>query len=275
MKVAIQGELGSFHHLAAMTYFGKNVEIIACNTFKEVFDCIKNKQCQKAVIAIENSLFGSINEVYDLLLKYRYPIIAEIPMRIQQSLIGLGNCNLNNITHIYSHPVALAQCSEYLDKYLPKAERIESHDTAGSVKYVFDLNNPNYVAIAGNLAAEIYKLKVIKSSIENHNSNFTRFLVLSNKSVNNPKANKVSLVLQTSHKPGALYEALGVFANAGINLTKLQSRPIVGKVWKYRFYIDALSTPDNVDKCLKILEKQKCQVIVLGFFAHSSSVSND
>ena len=270
MKVAIQGELGSFHHYAAISYFGNNVKIIACDSFKEVFECVKNKRCSRAVVAIENSLYGSINEVYDLLLKYKYPIIAEVPMRIKQSLIGLESCDFNSITHVYSHPVAIAQCSDYLDMHMPNADRIENHDTAGSVRLIKELNNPEFAAIASELAAKIYNLKIIKNSIENHNTNFTRFLVLSDKLVKNTKANKVSLVLQTSHKPGALYEALGVFANAGINLTKLQSRPIVGKVWKYRFYIDAETNYDKIIVVQKKLIKQGCQSTLLGLYSSTT-----
>lgn len=267
MRIAIQGEKGSFHHSAVIEWYGNSVDIVPCDTFKEVFDAIKNNEADSGIIAIENSLFGSINEVYDLLLKYKIPIVGEIPMRIHQCLIGIDkSINFGSVIHVYSHPVALAQCGTFLDQYLPTAERIENTDTAGSVELIKKLGNPNYLAIASSLAAKLYGCQIIKNSIEDHSTNYTRFLVIEPAGIAPKDANKASIVLKTNHQPGALYEALGIFAKAGINLSKLQSRPIPGKVWRYMFYIDIEINKSSIPSLTEQLNKLNCDVTVLGLY---------
>jgi prephenate dehydratase len=172
-----------------------------------------------------------------LLLAHKYFIVGELAVPIEQCLITLPGVRLKDITHIHSHPVALSQCSDYLDEYLPTAKRVEDYDTAASVSFIKEQNHNYRAAIASRVAAEMHGLPIIASGIQNHDTNMTRFLVLE-RVANNKPANKVSLVLQTSHNPGALYKALGVFHKANANLTKLQSRPVPGKVWRYMFYVD-------------------------------------
>lgn len=267
MRVAIQGELGSFHHSAALRWYGDDIEIVACETFKAVFDAIKHQTAETAIVAIENSLYGSINEVYDLLLKYKIPIVGEIPERIHQCLIALNEtAKLEKITHVYSHPVALAQCSDYLDKHLPNAERIENHDTAASVELIKKLGDTSAAAIAGPLAASLHDCPILQANIENHDTNYTRFLVLDPNNSAPNTANKASLVLKTNHQPGALHKALGVFADTGINLTKLQSRPIPGKVWRYMFYIDIEADKESIDQAIISLQGQGCEITFLGAY---------
>lgn len=264
IRIAIQGELGSFHHTAALKWFGNDSTIVACESFGRVFSALDDKQADVAVVAIENSLYGSITEVYDLLLSHSIPIIGEIPERIHQCLIGKPGTTLGDITSVYSHPVALAQCEQFLDDKLPYAERIESHDTAGSVAYIMSQNSSTSAAIAGSLAADIYGATVLERTIENFDSNYTRFLVLQPGAQPPHNSNKASLVIRTNHQPGALYKALGVFADSGINLTKLQSRPIPGKIWKYLFYIDVEADAQQLHEACATLKLQDCDVTVLG-----------
>lgn len=264
MRVVLQGELGSFHHLAARHWYTGDVEYVPTDSFSELFAVLADGRADQGVVAIENSLFGSVNEVYDLLANHGYPVIGELSERVHQHLITLPGASLKEITEVISHPVALAQCTNFLQKHMPQAERVEYYDTAGAVSYIKRLGNPRLAAIGSSLAAEINDLKVVKQSIENDSKNYTRFLVVAPDGKKPANANKASLVLQTSHQAGALHKALGCFADAGINLTKLQSRPIIGKVWKYQFYIDIETSGNALQTALAELKKQGCMVKVLG-----------
>lgn len=266
MRISIQGELGSFHHAAALKWYGENITIVPSSSFKGVFEAIKNAKADAAMIAIENSFFGSINQVYDLLLKYKFPIVGEVPERIHQCLIGIADVSLSDVKHVYSQPEALAQCNYFLDSHLSQAERIEYYDTAASVELVSKLNDKHTVAIASSLAAKLHKCQVIKKGIENFDTNYTRFLALDPKAKANFKGNKASLVLRTNHEPGALHKALGVFAENNANLTKLQSRPIPNRVWQYMFYADLEMAANNLQKIIKSLEKIGCTVTFLGSY---------
>jgi prephenate dehydratase len=264
MRVAIQGEQGSFHHQVAKGWFGDDVQILPAETFDDVFGMLNRHETTKAIVAIENSLYGSINDVYDLIESHRYPIVGEVYLRIEQQLISLPNVKPNDITHIYSHPVALAQCEHYLDMHFPNAERIEHHDTAASVEFIKNKSDKSMAAIAGRVAAELHDLPILAENIEDNKANYTRFLVLdaSNQPANN--SNKASLVVQTNHRPGALAHVLTVFADAGVNLTKLQSRPIIGKVWQYRFYIDVETSGEKLHSLMRQIEENGATVAVLG-----------
>ena len=271
-NVAIQGEIGSFHHIATMRYFGRKVSIVPCTSFSDVFTAISEGLAGSAVVAIENSLYGSINEVYDLLLASNLHIIAEIPEHIHQCLIGYNGISLNDITHVYSHPVALSQCAKFLDKYLPTAKKVESFDTSASVKYIKDFGDTNRVAIASKLSATIYEMPILKSNIQNHHTNYTRFLVLSKQASTN-NTNKASLVIKTNHQSGALFEVLKVFKDNDINLSKLQSRPIIGKLWRYMFYIDIESDYNLTAKCIDQISSLGCEVKLLGTYIASNHIT--
>lgn len=264
MQVAIQGQLGSFHHQVATQWLGDNVEILAAETFDDVFGMLNRFETTKAIVAIENSLYGSINEVYDLIESHRYPIVGEVYLRIEQQLISLPDAKPVDITHIYSHPVALAQCEHYLDTYFPHAERIEYHDTAASVEFIKNKGDKSMAAIAGRVAADLYDLPILAENIEDNKANYTRFLILDAKPSAATDADKTSLVIQTDHKPGALAGVLATFANANVNLTKLQSRPIIGKVWQYRFYIDVEASGEKLHSLIREIEKNGTAVTILG-----------
>jgi prephenate dehydratase len=264
MRVAIQGETGSFHHLAARRWYGETVEIVDCDSFAAVFAAVKNGRADEAVVAIENSLYGSINEVYDLLKHYSYPIIGELNERIHQNLITLLGTTLPMIKTIMSHPVALAQCSDFLNRELPGAERVEYHDTAGSLRKLIELNDLSVAAISSTFSAELMHLPILQTKIENAHQNYTRFLVLSPAAKPPVDADKASLVLQTTHTQGALWRALSIFANAGVNLLKLQSRPVPGSVWKYQFYLDVAAAGSLLQNCIDALATAGCKVSRLG-----------
>ena len=264
--VAIQGETGSFMHEAAKQWYGQDVIIKPCATFAEIFKSLDAGDASCAVVAIENSIHGSINEVYDLLLNHKYPIVGEINLPIKQCLITFKGIKCKDIKYVHSHHVALSQCSDFLDTYLPHAKRVMSpDDTAGSVRYINELGDTSRAAIASEGAAKLYDMPIYKKNIQNNDVNVTRFVVL-DPSGQQKSTTKASLVLQTNHKPGALYNALGVFEQNNVNLTKLQSRPIVGSLWRYMFYIDAEITKSQLEKVKKILAKQGCSVQILGTY---------
>lgn len=272
MKIAIQGSTGSFHHLAALRWFGESIEIVPCETFLGVFQALADLEADHAICAVENSLYGSINEVYDLLLAFKYPIVGELPEHIHQQLIGLPGADVSQISRVYSHPVALNQCREFLAEHLPAAEKIEYHDTAEAVALIKQLDNPTYAAIAGHAAAAHHGMQILQENIEDERTNFTRFLILDPSASEVAGANKASLILRTSHAPGALYRALGVFANLGINLTKLHSRPIRGQVWKYQFFIDIEADQRQLDIALSELSGLGCEVTVLGHYKAAEEI---
>jgi prephenate dehydratase len=273
MRVAIQGEVGSFHHVAAQRQYGADIQIVPCEEFADVFSALATGQADTAVVAIENSLYGSINEVYDLLLKHNFSIVAELPERIHQCLIGFAGTNIDDITHVYSHPVALAQCSNFLHTSMPASEKTEFFDTAAAVRHVKELGDARTAAIGSKLAAELHGLTVLQPNIENHELNYTRFLAIERAPAHTSHSNKASFVLQTSNKPGSLYAALGVFAEKSINIVKLQSRPIPGQVWRYMFYIDAEATSPQVANVITELESQDCTVRLLGEY-HSQTTED-
>lgn len=252
MKIAIQGTPGSFHAAASSEWLGSQPDLVACQTFRAVFEAVKSGQAEAGIVAIENSLYGSITEVYDLFEAYGIPIVGEVHLPVHHQLIGFAGSRLSDITHVYSQLPALAQCDNYLIEKLPDAERVEYHDTAQSVEFIKQLGDPSYAAIASRAAAELHDMTIIDQDIEDHRENYTRFLVIQSDQPIPVDANRSSLVLRTSHQPGALAEVLTEFAKANINLSKLQSRPIVGQPWQYQFYlvVEAAGQPlhDILDK---------------------------
>jgi prephenate dehydratase len=267
MHVAIQGEVGSFHHQVAREWFGETAEIIDAESFGEVFGILNRREAPYAVVAIENSLYGSINEVYDLVEAHGYPIIGEVYLRIEQQLIGLPGSTLTDINTIYSHPVALAQCEQSLNTHAPDARHIEYHDTAAAVRFIKDEQNPQSAAIASRLAAELYNLPILASNIEDHHANYTRFFILSATMLPIKNPNKTSLVFETDHSPGSLAKVLTIFADAGINLSKLVSRPIIGKVWHYRFYADIETAGPTLVPLIDAIKQYCKHVTILGEYA--------
>jgi prephenate dehydratase len=238
-KIAIQGFEGSFHQVAAQQFFGNDVEILCCSTFREVVKVAADKNNSNGgVMAIENSLAGSILPNYNLLQKSHLKIVGEIYLHIKQNLLINPGVKLEDIREVHSHPMALLQCTEYLEKYNWKL--IETEDTALSAKHVHQHRSKHIAAIASKLAAELYQLNIVAPNIHTLKNNYTRFLVLetpeSAEDIND--ADKASVNFQTDHSKGSLAKVLTKIADGDINLSKLQSLPIPGSDWKYSFHAD-------------------------------------
>jgi prephenate dehydratase len=237
-RVAIQGIRASFHEEAAIRYFGENAQTIECNSFKQTFEALKNKEADYVVMAIENSIAGSILPNYTLLLDYGFPVVGEIYLPIQLHLMALPGVKFEDIKYVTSHPIALRQCVDFFDEY-PHLKIVESNDTAACAKRIRDEQLTDTVAIANALAAKLYGLDVLERRIESNKKNFTRFLILTHHdNVEKKNANKASLCFQVSNKVGALAKVLNIFADEGINMSKIQSMPILGKRNEYNFYVD-------------------------------------
>jgi prephenate dehydratase len=237
--IAIQGYEGSFHQVAARHFFGKQVHVIPCDTFRELVRICSDKQASSgAVMAIENSIAGSILPNYNLLQKSNLVVIGEVYLSISQNLLVNKGVQLSDIKEVHSHPMALLQCMDYLEKNNWKL--VETEDTALSARHIQQHHSRHAAAIASKLAAELYNLDVIGPDIHTLKNNVTRFLVLARKkdAMPVPRANKASIYFQTDHSKGILAKVLAVIANGGINLSKLQSMPIPGSNFKYGFYAD-------------------------------------
>lgn len=238
LRVAIQGIRASFHEEAALKYFGENIQTIECNSFKQTFEALQHKQADYVVMAIENSIAGSILPNYSLLLSYAFPVVGEIYLPVQLHLMALPGVKFEDIKYVTSHPIAIRQCVDFFDEY-PHLNIIESNDTAACAKRIRDEQLTDTVAIANTLAARLYGLDVLERRIESNKKNFTRFLILTNhENVEKKQANKASLCFQVSNKVGALAKVLNILAEEGVNMTKIQSMPILGKRNEYNFYVD-------------------------------------
>lgn len=240
-KVAMLGVYGTFHEIAAKEYFGRrNISLIPCNTFKDVFSALNKHTADYGIMAIENSVAGSLLPNYTLLRDSNMLVCGEIYLRIKQNLMALPGQDINNINEVHSHPMAIQQCEKFFLQY-PHIKLIASSDTALSAKMISEKKLKKTGAIASSLAAERYRLKIIEEGIETNKRNYTRFLIISKKDLQSSKENnKSSLCFSLTHKKGSLSNVLSVLAFYNINLTKIQSMPIIGKEWEYMFYIDLM-----------------------------------
>ncbi|MGQ0739796.1 MAG: prephenate dehydratase [Bacteroidota bacterium] len=237
--IAIQGYEGSFHQMAAQLFFGKNVQVICCDTFREAVKIAgSKKESGGGVMAIENSVAGSILSNYNLLQKSNLKIVGEIYLQIRQNLLVNPGVKQENIREVHSHTMALQQCDEFLGKH--KWKLVETDDTALSAKHIHQHKSKHIAAIASKLAAELYGLNVIAPNIHTMKNNYTRFLMLQQEEAALPveNADKASVTFHTDHSRGSLAKVLTKIANAGINLSKLQSFPIPGSDFKYAFHAD-------------------------------------
>ena len=266
LKVAFQGEMGAYSEVAVYKCFGAEVQPVPCKSFQEVFSRVDSGIVDYGVLPIENSIEGSVNQVYDLLLTHNLMICGEVVVKVEHCLIGNPNSSLNQVKRVYSHPQALAQCSNFLERL--KCEIIPTYDTAGSVKIVKERGLIDEAAIASERAAEIYGMKILARDISNYPDNYTRFVTISKIDAPPSGNDKTSIIFSVRHAPGTLYDALGVFAKRGINLTKIESRPTRKKPWEYIFYLD-FEGHRNEPKCaeaLKELQAKTLFVKILGSF---------
>jgi prephenate dehydratase len=237
LKVGFQGESGSYSEASArIQYPDPNYSFVPFRSFRELFEGVESSAVDLAVVPIENSTEGSVNETYDLLVEKPLYVIGEIYQKIHHCLIINKNSSPDEISVIYSHPQALAQCRKYIqNRHL---ESVPMYDTAGSVKFIKETRNASAAAIASKHAAQIYDMKVVEEDIEDNSNNFTRFLIISNRYDSNTDDNKISVIFSISHTPGSLYSILQEFALRNINLTKIESRPTKNIPWEYYFFVD-------------------------------------
>jgi len=268
VRVSIQGFEGSFHQEAANKFFGKGVDVICCSTFREVIKIAEDKhKSDGGIMAIENSIAGSILPNYNLLQKSKLKIIGEVYLHIRQNLVVNPGVKLEDIREVHSHPMAIQQCYDFLDKYNWKL--IETEDTALSAKHVHQHHSKHIAAIASKLAAEIYKLDMIAPNIHTLKNNYTRFLVLqrAGEAMEIENADKASINFHTDHSRGSLAKVLTNIANAGINLSKLQSMPIPGSDFKYSFHADLeFETRQQLTKALAMIKDKTDVLQVLGIY---------
>jgi len=269
-KVGFQGESGSYSEASArIQYPDPNYSFIPFRSFRELFDGVENSVVDLAVVPIENSTEGSINETYDLLVEKPLYAIGEIYQKIHHCLIIDKNSSLDEISVVYSHPQALAQCRKYIQK--KHLESIPMYDTAGSVKFIKETHNTSAAAIASKHAAQIYDMKVVEEDIEDNSNNFTRFLIISKSYDMKADDNKISVIFSIPHAPGSLYSILQEFALRNINLTRIESRPTKNIPWEYYFFVD-LEGNVNDDKISASLLSVKSATI---FFKLLGSYKKD
>jgi prephenate dehydratase len=235
--VAFQGVRGSFSEEAAYKLLGPWVRVLACDTFAAMFQAAATGRARHCLAPIENTLAGSVYENYDLLLEHDLHIIGEVNLHIVHNLIATPGTTRRNLRQVYSHPVALAQCSNFFRKH-PGVEKVQFYDTAGAVKMIMEKRLAGAAAIASRAAASVYHARILQTHLEDHRENYTRFLLLSKTPRVSAGANKVSVVFSTANVPGALFKCLSVFALRDIDLTKMESRPLRGRPWEYFFYVD-------------------------------------
>jgi prephenate dehydratase len=266
--ICIQGYEGSFHQVAARYFFGKTVEVIPCASFRELVKvCSDATQSAGAVMAIENSIAGSILPNYNLLLKSNLQVVGEVYLSISQNLMVNKGVQLSDIKEVHSHPMAILQCLDYLEKQHWKL--IETDDTALSAKQVQQHKSKHIAAIASKLAAELFDLKIIAPDIQTQKTNITRFLVLQRAKEAQAvvDANKASIYFQTNHSKGILSKVLTAIANENINLSKLQSMPIPGSNFKYGFFADMeFDEKEHFNSMLKSIDSMTNNVTIFGIY---------
>lgn len=265
MKVAIQGERGAFSHQAALRLV-RGAEVLACATSVQVFEALESKRASAAVIPVENTLAGPVGEHLDLLLEHDVFIHAETRLRIEHNLIAVPGTKLKDVRKVMSHPVALDQCRKFFRSHRGISP-VSFYDTAGSVKHVMENGLKDTAAIASSQAAKEYGGRVLQSGLEDEKENFTRFFLINKSKRIGPRADKTSLVFALKNLSGALFKALSVFALRDLDLSKIESRPVRGKPWEYRFYVDVLRGDDQAMRlALKHLEEIAVFVKVLGVY---------
>ncbi len=267
-KVSIQGYEGSFHQVAAQLFYGKDVEVITCDTFREVVKIAANKkESDGGVMAIENSIAGSILANYNLLQKSNLTIVGEVYLQIKQNLLVNPGVKLEDIREVHSHTMALQQCYDFLDKY--KWKLVETDDTALSARHIHQHKSKHVAAIASKLAAELYDLNVIAPNIHTLRNNYTRFLVLQREEVTVPvqDADKASVNFHTDHSRGSLAKVLTKISEGGINLSKLQSFPIPGSDFKYSFHADMeFDSAKQFDQVIETIKPLTAELKVYGVY---------
>ncbi|MBI4931569.1 MAG: prephenate dehydratase [Bacteroidetes bacterium] len=279
-RVAIQGAHGSFHELAGMKYFGENIQSMECVSFKDVFNLVMNDKADFGITAIENTVAGTILPNYAMLRESGVKIIGEVYLHIQQNLLSLKGQTIADIKEVHSHPMAILQCQTFFEQY-PHIKLIEADDTASRARWISENNLKSIGAIAGIHVADIYNLQALAESIETHKKNFTRFLVIRKDGIlenwNNGEQHNIttfqhsnipdksSICFNVTHSKGSLASVLTKLAEHDINLTKIQSLPLIGKEWEYYIHIDMeFEGYDNYQNALSAIKPSLNEFKILG-----------
>jgi len=263
--ISFQGERGAYSEMAALSYFTKihgsnesSLEFLTCLTFHDVLNSTENAKSEYSILPVENSIQGSVSESYDALYDTELTAIGEIYQKIEHCLLGIGE--VEKIKTVYSHPQALGQCSNFIEKKSFKT--IPTYDTAGSAKIIKEINQDDIACIASKNAAKIYNLNIIQEGISNNLANYTRFLVLSNKLTKETGKDKTSIIFSIKHESGALHEIIKKFYEKNVNLTKIESRPKKETSWEYNFYVDFEGHRNN-PKILELLDELKDETLFM------------
>ena len=266
-RVSYLGPEGTFTEIATKKFFPKvGCVFIPVPTKQDVFNKVESDYADFGIVPIENSLEGSVRETLDLLIDYNLKIYGEIEIRIVHNLISLKGAKLSDIKYILSHPQALAQCNQWILNNLPKAELISTSSTARAVEMVYEKNTKEYAAIGTKEAAKIYNLEILVPGIEDNPQNYTRFLVISKKENMPTDHDKTSMVFVTKHVPGALHKVLQIFADANINLLKIESRPRKKDLWEYIFIVEFEGNYKNMPEIIEKIKNQTIFTKILGSY---------
>ena len=274
-RVAFQGEAGAFSEAAAVQLLGEEIITVPRPTFDSTFRAIPEGAADALLVPVENSLAGSVVRVYDLLLESALTITAETILPIEMNLIACSGASLGDIRSISSHPMALAQCERFFSQH-PHIQRIPAGDTAGSVREALARGDKTHAAIAGKRAAVRYRGEIIAEKIQDASENFTRFVLLQPAkqpaSAPAPEARKMSIAMRLAHRPGSLLSSLEPFASNGVNLLKIESRPIHGRPWEYKFFIDVeADSVARLEQALREVREAAHEVRVLGLYSAARS----
>lgn len=288
MRIAFQGEIGAYSEEALAALY-PGAEKVPFPSFEAAFDAVVRSDVDRAVLPIENSLFGSVHQNYDLLLEHDLKILAEVQLRIRHQLLAVAGASLGDIRTVTSHPQAIGQCRSFLKKHLPDAHIVPAYDTAGAAKMIAEAGDVSSAAIASRAAASEYHLQTLAEDIESNHANYTRFLALGRPDANaneglaqsslpasshDPTFKTSLLYAQKENVPGGLFKSLAVFALRDIDLFKIESRPLVGSPWQYVFYLDLKGHLDEepIRHALRHLEEVAANVKVLGSFLQGQTV---
>ncbi|MFM7023144.1 MAG: prephenate dehydratase [Flavobacteriales bacterium] len=264
LRIAIQGITASFHEVAAQKYFGNDIVSVECMSFPDLCEALKKGDADYAVMAIENSIAGSILQNYSLIQDYGFRIIGETYLRIHQCLMALPGTKIEDLKFIESHPIAIRQCAEFLMK-INNALLVDKEDTAAVAKQISEEKLVGVAAVASEAAAKKFGLEILAKNIETNKQNFTRFLILSKTARVSDQNNKTSISFQLSHHPGSLAKVLNIFHEKNINLTKIQSVPVVGKPYQYAFHVDLVwDDRKQYDDALNAITTFATDIIILG-----------
>ncbi|MGN0161660.1 MAG: chorismate mutase [Lachnospiraceae bacterium] len=264
-RIVYQGVPGAYSHIAVRNFFGEDADCYNVKTWRDAMEDVKCGRADYAVLPIENSTAGIVEGVYDLLHEYNNYIIAETYVKVDHALLGLKGAKLSDVRTVCSHPQGLMQCSRFLEEHKDWSQ-IEQANTALSAKHVVDGNDRSVAAIASVEAAKIYGLDVLQDKIINEDNNTTRFVIMTNKRMFLKNAGKVSICFETEHTAGSLYDMLSHIIYNGLNMTKIESRPIAGQAWQFRFFVDFMGNIDdaNVMNALRGIEEEALSIKLLG-----------